>query len=219
MITLSRATRKFRSGDVVTTAISEVDLQIGAGEFCAIMGPSGCGKTTLLSIIGLLDGLTEGTHYFQDQDVTSLSEHDLALLRRDHIGFIFQNFNLIDGQSVWKNVALPLGTSIFNRRDVKQKAHNALALVGLEHRANHLPKQLSGGQQQRVAIARAIVSNPDLIIADEPTGNLDTENGDRILSLLTEIHSLGKTIVMVTHAVRDAERASRQIQMLDGKIL
>lgn len=216
---VTNVSRVFRSSEVVTNALSSVSLRVNQGEFCAIMGPSGCGKTTLLSILGLLDIPTSGSYCLLNKQVARLPEKKLAALRRRHIGFVFQNFNLIDRVSVWENVVLPLNAGFSGRKEARRKAEAILSLVGIENRSNHLPKQLSGGQQQRVAIARALICNPDLIIADEPTGNLDSSTGSSVLDLLQEIRSLGKTIVMVTHSERDAKRASRVVRMADGKII
>jgi len=211
--------RIFRKAGVVTTALSSVSLRVKRGEFCAIMGPSGCGKSTLLSIMGLLDSPTSGRYDFMSSPVTQLREKDLARIRQRHIGFVFQNFNLIDRLNVWRNVALPISHSLFVNSEAKKKALAMLSLVGVENRANHYPDQLSGGQQQRVAIARALICDGDLIIADEPTGNLDSESGQKILELLAELRKLGKTIIMVTHSDSDAKAASRVIRMLDGRFV
>ena len=219
IVEIEDLSRIFRNGSVITTALSSVSLKVKRGEFCAIMGPSGCGKSTLLSIMGLLESPTSGRYHLLGSSVTDLREKDLARVRQRHIGFVFQNFNLIDRLNVWKNVALPISQSIFANKEAKEKALAMLSLVGIENRANHYPDQLSGGQQQRVAIARALVCNGDLIIADEPTGNLDSESGENVLELLGELRKLGKTIIMVTHADSDAKKASRVIRMLDGRFV
>ena len=219
MIKLENAFKVFRTDTVETTALAGVNLQIGSGDFVAIMGPSGCGKSTLLSIIGMLDSLTGGRHIFNDMDVTKLSESKLAHLRRGNIGYIFQNYNLLDNLSVLNNVLLPLKFVKASKAEKKEMVKSALTVVGLEHRLEHKPSQLSGGQQQRVAIARAIVGKPRIILADEPTGNLDSQHSEKILELIRDINNSGTTIIMVTHSEKDARYTKKIVRMLDGKLL
>ena len=219
MLNLENVRKVYRTRDVETTALSNVTLQINHGEFVAIMGPSGCGKSTLLNILGMIDKPTAGTYAFDGVDLTRLPEGRLVDMRKKYLGFIFQSFNLVDELSVQDNVGLPLlynGTSAAERRE---KVREVLELVGLHSRARHKPAQLSGGQQQRVAIARAVVNDPKLILADEPTGNLDTQNGAEVLDMLRVLHEHGATIVMVTHSESDASHAERRIYMRDGQIV
>lgn len=219
MINLENAFKVFRTDTVETTALAGVNLTIEGGEFVAIMGPSGCGKSTLLSIIGMLDSLTEGRHIFNGKDVTELSESKLAHIRRGNIGYIFQNYNLLDNFSVLENVLLPLKFVKASKAEKKEMVKSSLAVVGLDHRLDHKASQLSGGQQQRVAIARAIVGKPKVILADEPTGNLDSQHSEQILELITQLNNNGTTIVMVTHSEKDASHTKKVIRMLDGKLL
>ena len=212
-------TKKFRTTDIETTALSDVDLVIEQGEFASIMGPSGCGKSTLLHILGLIDSPDGGEYSFLGEDVSGYSERQRAQLRKENIGFVFQSFNLIDELSVFENVELPL---IYMRTDAserKEKVNAVLEKMDMVHRANHFPQQLSGGQQQRVAVARAIVNQPNLILADEPTGNLDTEHGAEVMGILSTLNNEGTTVVMVTHSPEDAAVSKRVVNMLDGKIV
>ena len=219
MLQLHDLSKVYRTADVETTALNAVNLEIEAGEFIAIMGPSGCGKSTLLNVLGMLDTPTSGTYRFRDQVVSGRSERELASVRKANIGFIFQSFNLIDELSVQENVMLPLLYQKVPAAKREQTVREVLERVNIAHRADHRPQQLSGGQQQRVAVARAVVTNPKLILADEPTGNLDTTNGEEVLNLLNQLNEEGTTIVMVTHDQSHADHASRIVNMLDGKIL
>ncbi|MCW9706924.1 ABC transporter ATP-binding protein [Fodinibius salsisoli] len=219
MIKTKNLKKIYTTDEVETTALDNVNLQIKEGEFCAIMGPSGCGKSTLLNVLGLLDNPTEGEYYFYEDEVSDYSERARARLRKGRVGFVFQSFNLIDELTVFENVELPLlylGTST-NKR--KQKVEEALDRMNMMHRRNHFPQQLSGGQQQRVAIARAVVADASLILADEPTGNLDSDHGDEVMKLLAELNEQGTTIVMVTHSPYDADYARRVIHLFDGSIV
>jgi putative ABC transport system ATP-binding protein len=218
MIKLQNLGKTYRTTEVETRALDNVSFDIAAGEFVAIMGPSGCGKSTLLNILGLLDSPSTGSYRLLGDEVAKLSEGALTRLRRDHIGFVFQSFNLIDDLTVEENVEVAL----LYRKEKSQKKRRiveALERVGVAHRARHRPQQLSGGQQQRVAIARALVSNPQLILADEPTGNLDTANGEGVMDLLRAASQAGTTIVMVTHSPLHAAAAGRTIKMLDGHVV
>ncbi len=219
MIKTTKLTKVFRTEEVETYAINGVDIGIKKSEFVAIMGPSGCGKSTLLNIIGLLDNPTEGTYVFDGTDVSNLKEKDRTKFRKGNIGFVFQSFNLIDELNVFDNVELPLLYLKMKASERKKRVNEVLTRMKIGHRAKHFPQQLSGGQQQRVAISRAVVSNPGLILADEPTGNLDSKNGVEVMTLLSELNQEGATIIMVTHSERDAGFAHRTINMLDGKII
>lgn len=219
MIKTEHLVKIFRTEEVETTALNDVSLQVKKGEFVAIMGPSGCGKSTLLNIIGLLDNPTEGTYVFDGQDVSKLKESQRTLLRKGNIGFVFQSFNLIEDLLVYENVELPLKYLKLKSQERKEMVQKVLDRMKMSHRAKHFPQQLSGGQQQRVAIARAVVANPKLILADEPTGNLDSKNGLEVMKLLSELNKEGTTIVMVTHSERDAGFAHRIIHLFDGKIV
>lgn len=219
MIRLERLRKVYRTDEIETTALSNVSVEIREGEFASIMGPSGCGKSTLLNLLGLIDSPTEGNHYFGEEEVSRYSERKRAALRKHHIGFVFQSFNLIDDLTVFQNVELPMVYAKTPANERKKRVEEALERMQMTHRRNHHPQQLSGGQQQRVAVARAIVNRPHLILADEPTGNLDTANGDEVMSLLSELHRDGATIVMVTHSQACAQYGGRVIHMLDGKIL
>lgn len=219
MIQLTQIQRVFRTADVETTALNNINLTINAGEFVAIMGPSGCGKSTLLSILGLLDSPSAGSFLFAGQPVAQCSEKQLAQLRKANIGFVFQSFNLIDELTVAQNVELPLQYLNISKAERKARVAAMLQRVGIDHRADHLPQQLSGGQQQRVAVARALVIQPKLILADEPTGNLDSKNGQEVMNLLRELNREGTTVVMVTHSEREGAYADRLVRMLDGQIL
>jgi len=209
----------FRTEEIETSALNEVNLHIQKGEFVAIMGPSGCGKSTLLNIIGLLDNPTSGEYYFDSQEVSKYKERNRTLLRKGNIGFVFQSFNLIDGLNVYENVEQPLIYLKLSARERKEKVEKVLDRMKISNRKKHFPQQLSGGQQQRVAIARAVVANPKLILADEPTGNLDSKNGLEVMKLLTELNCEGTTIVMVTHNLHDSEYAHRVVNLFDGQII
>jgi putative ABC transport system ATP-binding protein len=211
--------RIYRTSDVETSALSHINIEIEAGEFIAIMGPSGCGKSTLLNIMGMLDSPDSGSYRFLDTNVAGLPEGKLADVRKNNIGFIFQSFNLVDELTVAENVTLPLLYQKVPAKERSERVQAVLERVGIAHRADHRPQQLSGGQQQRVAVARAVVTNPKLILADEPTGNLDTSNGEEVLDLLNQLNDDGTTIVMVTHDQSHADHASRVVHMLDGKVL
>jgi len=219
MLKLQNIAKVYRTTDVETRALQDVSFDVASGEFLAIMGPSGCGKSTLLNILGLLDSPSSGVYEFLGEDVARASEHRLTELRRASVGFIFQSFNLIDDLSVQENVEVALLYRKVSSSDRKKRVAEALERVGVAHRARHLPQQLSGGQQQRVAIARALVSNPKLILADEPTGNLDTANGDAVMELLTGVAKAGTTVLMVTHSLAYAGFAQRTIKLLDGRVV
>jgi putative ABC transport system ATP-binding protein len=219
MIEIHNLSKVYRTADVETTALNNVNLEVAAGEFIAVMGPSGCGKSTLLNVLGMLDTPNSGAYRFLGQDVAGRSEKELAAVRKQHIGFIFQSFNLIDELSVAENVMLPLLYQKSPAAEREQRVQEVLERVNIAHRADHRPQQLSGGQQQRVAVARAVVTNPELILADEPTGNLDTVNGEEVLDLLNQLNDDGTTIVMVTHDQGHADHASRIVNMLDGRVL
>jgi putative ABC transport system ATP-binding protein len=219
MIKTEKLTKVFSTEEVETFALSGVDIHVKEGEFVAIMGPSGCGKSTLLNIIGLLDNPTDGSYDFNGTDVSNLKEKDRTQFRKGNIGFVFQSFNLIDELNVYDNVELPLLYLKMKGSERKKRVEEVLQRMKIGHRAKHFPQQLSGGQQQRVAISRAVVANPGLILADEPTGNLDTKNGIEVMNLLTELKQEGATILMVTHSDRDAGFAHRTINLLDGKVM
>jgi putative ABC transport system ATP-binding protein len=219
MLKFKNLCKFYQTENVETVAIDNMDITINKGEFVSVMGPSGCGKSTFLNIVGMLDNPTSGEYTFLDKQVSSLNERGLANIRKQHLGFIFQSFNLIDELSVWDNIELPL---IYQNVPVaarKGRVEAVLAKVDIAHRAKHMPQQLSGGQQQRVAVARALVSAPELILADEPTGNLDSKNGHDVMTLLQKLNSEGATIVMVTHSGSHAQYGSRIINLLDGKVL
>ena len=223
MIKLTQLSRVFRTQDVETTALNNINLSVEQGEFLAIMGPSGCGKSTLLSILGMLDSPTSGQYEFTDnansQDISQFSEKKLAQLRKTAIGFVFQSFNLIDELTVYENVELPLMYLKVSKAQRKQKVEAILKRVEIDHRADHFPQQLSGGQQQRVAVARALIADPKFILADEPTGNLDSKNGEEVMNMLKELNAQGTTVIMVTHSEKDAQYASRTVRLLDGHIM
>jgi putative ABC transport system ATP-binding protein len=219
MLKVENLQKIFRTEEIETIALNGVSFEIKDGEFVAIMGPSGCGKSTLLNILGLLDNPTAGHYWFGDTEVGNLKERDRTRFRKGNIGFIFQSFNLIDELNVFENVELPLKYLNMGARERKERVTAMLKRMNISHRAHHFPQQLSGGQQQRVAIARACVCRPKLILADEPTGNLDSKNGREVMSLLCELNAEGTTIVMVTHSPKDAAIAQRTIDLFDGQIV
>ena len=219
MIRIEHLSKVFRTEEVETTALNDVSLHVKQGEFVAIMGPSGCGKSTLLNIIGLLDNPTSGNYYFNGQEVWHLKEKQRTQVRKGNIGFVFQSFNLIDELNVYENVELPLIYLKKKASEKKELVTSILDRMNISHRVKHFPQQLSGGQQQRVAIARAVVAGPKLILADEPTGNLDSKNGAEVMNLLTELNQEGTTIVMVTHSQHDASYAHRVVHLFDGQIV
>ncbi len=219
MIKLESVSRIFRTEEVETTALNGVSLEVKEHEFVAVMGPSGCGKSTMLNLLGLLDNPTNGTYTLNGQDVSQMQENQRTDLRKGFIGFVFQSFNLIDELNVTENVELPLMYMGIPPKERRQRVEEVLRRVNMSHRTKHFPNQLSGGQQQRVAIARAIISNPKLILADEPTGNLDSKNGREVMEILSELHKEGTTIVMVTHSRHDASYAQRTISLFDGQIV
>lgn len=219
MIKTEKLTKLFTTEEVQTKALNEVTLQVEQGEFVAIMGPSGCGKSTLLNILGTLDSPTSGSYSFEGKQVDKMNENQLTALRKGNLGFIFQSFNLIDELTVYENVELPLIYMGIKAGKRKVRVNKVLEKVNLLHRVNHYPQQLSGGQQQRVAIARAVVTDCKLLLADEPTGNLDSVNGIEVMELLSDLNSQGTTVIIVTHSQRDAMYAHRVIQLLDGQIV
>jgi putative ABC transport system ATP-binding protein len=219
MLKLENVSKIYRTTEVETRALDAVSFQVATGEFLAIMGPSGCGKSTLLNILGLLDSPTSGVFSFFGEDIARASERHLTILRRRAVGFIFQSFNLIDDLNVAENVEVALIYRGVSGGERKRRVAEALERVGIAHRSRHLPQQLSGGQQQRVAIARALVAKPKLILADEPTGNLDTANGDAVMNLLTGVGQSGTTVIMVTHSLVHAARAQRTVKLLDGHVV
>lgn len=219
MIEVSNLKKIFRTEEVETWALSDVSFTVADGEFVAIMGPSGCGKSTLLSILGLLDNPTEGSYKLQDREVAGLNEDERTDLRKGTIGFVFQSFNLIDELNVFENIELPLLYMGVPEKERRRRVQEVMDRMNISHREKHFPNQLSGGQQQRVAIARAVISGPKLILADEPTGNLDSVNGQEVMNLLKELNQSGTTIVMVTHSRHDASYANRIINLFDGSIV
>lgn len=219
MIQLDDISKIFRTSEIETVALNHVNLEVKQGEFIAIMGPSGCGKSTLLNILGLLDNPTEGSYRLMGEEVALLKERQRTQVRKGKLGFVFQSFNLIDELSVYENVELPLTYLGMKTSERKQKVEDMLRRMNLSHRAKHFPQQLSGGQQQRVAIARAVITNPKLILADEPTGNLDSKSGAEVMRLLTELNQEGTTIVMVTHSQHDAAFAHRTVYLFDGSVV
>ena len=219
MITVNNLSKIFRTEEIETTALNGVSFEIREGEFVAIMGPSGCGKSTLLNILGLLDNPTDGSYQLLGTEVGKLKEKERTKFRKGNIGFVFQSFNLIDELNVYENIELPLRYMNLPAAERKAKVTEIMKRMAISHRAQHFPQQLSGGQQQRVAIARAVVAGPKLILADEPTGNLDSKNGREVMKLLTELNEEGTTIVMVTHSQRDAGYADRTINLFDGEIV
>jgi putative ABC transport system ATP-binding protein len=220
MLSLKKLAKVYRTTEIETTALRAIDLKIAAGEFVAVMGPSGCGKSTLLNIVGMIDRPSSGEYWFGDRNIAGWSEAQLSDLRKDTVGFVFQSFNLVDELNVFENVEIAL---MYHRdisaRDRKSRVQAALERMKMGHRARHRPQQLSGGQQQRTAIARAVVSRPKLILADEPTGNLDSATGEEVMQLLTELNGEGTTVVMVTHSRQHAEYAHRIINLLDGAVV
>ena len=219
MIQLDNIKKVFQTEEVETWALRNISLEVKKGEFVAIMGPSGCGKSTLLNIIGLLNNPTSGSYLLDGKDVSTLKEGERTLIRRGMIGFVFQSFNLIDELNVVENIELPLLYMGVSGKERRKRAEDVMERVAISHRAKHFPSQLSGGQQQRTAIARAILPHPKLILADEPTGNLDSKNGKEVMELLSELHKEGTTIVMATHSLHDANYADRIINMFDGEIV
>jgi putative ABC transport system ATP-binding protein len=219
MIKVENLTKVFRTEEVETLALNDISFDVAKGEFVAIMGPSGCGKSTLLNILGLLDNPTSGNYLLDGIEVGNLKEKERTRARKGKVGFVFQSFNLIEEMTVYENVELPLNYLKIRSSERKARVEEVLRRMNISHRANHFPNQLSGGQQQRVAIARAVIANPKLILADEPTGNLDSNNGTEVMKLLTELNREGSTIVMVTHSLHDASYAHRTINLFDGKIV
>ena len=219
MIRTVNLTKIFSANEVETHALNGVDFMVGDGEFVAIMGPSGCGKSTLLNILGMLDSPSGGEYFFANENVAKFSEKKRSVLRKQRIGFIFQNFNLIDELTIYENIELPLIYLRHTQAARREAVFSIMEQLEIAHRSRHFPLQLSGGQQQRVAIARAVVANPSLILADEPTGNLDSAKGEDVMNLLTKLNEKGTSIVMVTHSMRDAEYSSRIINLFDGKIV
>ncbi|HHH49577.1 MAG TPA: ABC transporter ATP-binding protein [Saprospiraceae bacterium] len=219
MIRTSNLTKVYRTEEIETTALNEVSIEINAGEFVSIMGPSGCGKSTLLNILGLIDNPSGGEYHFLEEEVAGYSERQRSNLRKHNIGFIFQSFNLIDELSVYENIELPMLYTKVPSKERKTRVEELLEKMNMMHRRNHFPQQLSGGQQQRVAVARAIVNKPKLILADEPTGNLDSSNGDDVMKTLAQLNNEGTTIIMVTHSPYCAEFGNRIIRLLDGQVV
>ena len=219
MIQVTNLSKVFRTEEIETTALNNVSFTISKGEFVAIMGPSGCGKSTLLNILGLLDNPSGGSYNLLGTEVANLRERERTNYRKGNIGFVFQSFNLIDELNVYENVELPLKYLNISATERKRRVTEILKRMNISHRAGHYPQQLSGGQQQRVAIARAVVANPQLILADEPTGNLDSRNGKEVMDLLCQLNAEGTTVVMVTHSQRDASAAQRIINLFDGEIV
>jgi putative ABC transport system ATP-binding protein len=219
MLKLEHICKTYHTTEVQTAALDDVTLNVNPGDFLAMMGPSGCGKSTLLNILGLIDSPTAGAYWFLGEDISHCTEEELTVYRRGGVGFVFQSFNLIDDLNVVENVEVALLYLSVRSSERRRRANDALERVDLAHRARHMPKQLSGGQQQRVAVARALVSEPKLILADEPTGNLDSANGDAVMNLLSGVNKSGTTIVMVTHSEEHAKRADRVMHMLDGRFV
>lgn len=219
MIKTVNLTKIFRTTEVETNALNNVSLEIKRGEFIAVMGPSGCGKSTLLNILGLLDNPTSGEYYFFENEISRFNEKQRAKLRKKNIGFVFQNFNLIDELNVYENIELPLVYLGYSASERKKRVGEVLEQMQIMHRRNHFPLQLSGGQQQRVAVCRAVVAKPHIILADEPTGNLDSTHSDEVMNLLEELNKNGTTIVMVTHSQRDASYAQKVVRLFDGQIV
>ncbi|NJB36843.1 ABC transporter ATP-binding protein [Croceivirga sp. JEA036] len=219
MITIQQLLKTYSTEEVETTALNQISLQVNQGDFMAIMGPSGCGKSTLLNVIGLLDSFDNGSYQFLGQEMHGLKEKDRAQVRKENIGFIFQNFNLIDELNVYENIELPLVYNNIAKKERKERVIAVMERLNIAHRNKHYPQQLSGGQQQRVAVARALVTAPKIILADEPTGNLDSTNGNEVMELLSELNHQGSTILMVTHSSYDASFSNRIVTLKDGNIL
>jgi len=219
MIKIQNLSKVFRTEELETKALNEISLEINEGEFVTIMGASGCGKSTLLNIVGLLDDVSSGSYQLLNQEINGLKEKERAKIRKENIGFVFQNFNLIDELSVYDNIELPLIYNNVNASERKKKVEAIAERLAISHRLKHFPQQLSGGQQQRVAVARALINDPKIILADEPTGNLDSKNGNEVMELLTDLHSNGATILMVTHSDYDASFSQKTIFMKDGMVL
>ena len=219
MIKLKNLTKVYRTDEVESTALNEVSFDIKEGEFVSIMGPSGCGKSTILNILGMLDKPESGSYEFQEAEVSHLNEKGRSDVRKRNIGFIFQNFNLIDELTVFENIELPLIYNKVSSSERKTRVNELMEKIGIAHRASHFPQQLSGGQQQRVAVARALITKPHLILADEPTGNLDSSHGNEVMEMLCELNEAGTTVIMVTHSSHDASYSGRTINLLDGQII
>lgn len=219
MITLNKLTKVYRTDEIESTALNQVSFTIEKGEFVSIMGPSGCGKSTLLNVLGLLDKPESGSYQFLSEEVGHFNEKQRSNVRKANIGFVFQNFNLIDELTVFENIELPLIYNKVSKVERKQRVNEIIEKMGISHRSSHFPQQLSGGQQQRVAVARALITRPPLVLADEPTGNLDSSHGNEVMELLCELHEEGTTIVMVTHSSHDASYSNRIINLLDGQVI
>ena len=219
MIKLSKLSKVYRTDEIESTALNEVSFEINPGEFVSIMGPSGCGKSTLLNILGMLDKPESGSYQFLENEVAQLNEKARSEVRKKNIGFIFQNFNLIDELTVFENIELPLIYNKISASERKKRVNELIEKIGISHRASHFPQQLSGGQQQRVAVARALITKPPLVLADEPTGNLDSSHGNEVMELMCELNDAGTTIIMVTHSAHDASYSNRIINLLDGQIV
>lgn len=219
MIKLNKLTKVYRTDEIESTALNEVSFEINQGEFVSVMGPSGCGKSTLLNILGMLDKPESGSYEFQEKEVAHLNEKERSEVRKKKIGFIFQNFNLIDELTVFENIELPLLYNKVSSSERKKRVNELIEKIGISHRSSHYPQQLSGGQQQRVAVARALITKPQLILADEPTGKLDSSHGNEVMELMCELNEAGTTIVMVTHSAHDASYSNRIINLLDGQIV